>query len=176
MTEISREYAEALFEIACEENAVDEYAEHLRNILEVFNENPEYMEFLICPGVPLSERLAAVEETFSKAFPQYIVMFLQLLCEKGRIKLFSQCAGEFFKLLDASHNVAIAKITSAVALTQEEKDSIRKKLEKSLKKGVVTECVVDPAIMGGIIIETEGRIIDGSLRKSLHEVKEVIGR
>ena len=70
MTEISREYAEALFEIACEENARDEYAEHLRNILEVFNENPEYMEFLICPGVPLSERLAAVEEAFSKAFPQ----------------------------------------------------------------------------------------------------------
>ena len=51
MTEISREYAEALFEIACEENARDEYAEHLRNILEVFNENPEYMEFLICPGI-----------------------------------------------------------------------------------------------------------------------------
>ncbi len=176
MTEISREYAEALFAVACEENAKDKYNEDLKKILNVFNENPDYMEFLVCPGIPLSERINAIDEAFSGNFPQYIVMFMQLLCEKGRIKLFSQCVAEFIKLVDASKNITVAKITSAVELTQDEKENIRRKLEKSLKKGVITECIVDPTIMGGIIIETEGRVIDGSLRKSLHEVKEVIGR
>ena len=176
MTEICREYAEALFAIACEENEKEKYTKDLKSILEALNENPEYMEFLVCPGIPLSERLNAIDEAFSGSFPQYIVMFMQLLCEKGRIKLFGQCVGEFIKLVDASDNIAVVKITSAVELTQAEVDNIRRKLEKSLKKGIITECIVDASIMGGIIIETEGRIIDGSLRKSLHEVKEVIGR
>ncbi|MDD6060546.1 MAG: ATP synthase F1 subunit delta [Ruminococcus sp.] len=176
MTEICREYAEALFAIACEENEKEKYTEDLKTILEAFNENPEYMEFLLCPGIPLSERLNAVEEAFSGRFPQYIVMFMQLLCEKGRIRLFGQCVGEFIKLVDASENIAVVRVTSAVELTQEEVENIRKKLEKFLKKGVITECIIDASIMGGIIIETDGRIIDGSLRKSLREVKEVIGR
>lgn len=176
MTEISREYAEALYAIACEEDSKKDYISALELISTVFGENPEYTEFLVCPGIPLSERLKAVEDAFTDRVPQYIVMFLLLLCEKGRIQLFNQCFAEYRKLVDASENVAIARITSAVELTQAEKDGIKAKLEKVMKKTIITECIVDPAVMGGIIIETEGRVIDGSLRRSLHEVKEVIGR
>lgn len=176
MTEISREYAEALYAIACEENSKKEYIAALEQISAVFGDNPEYTEFLVCPGIPLSERQKALEEAFTGRVPQYIVMFLLLLCEKGRIQLFNQCLAEYRKLVDASENVAVARITSAVELTQAEKDGIRTKLEKVMKKSIITECFVDPAVMGGVIIETEGRIIDGSLRRSLQEVKEVIGR
>lgn len=176
MTEIIREYAEALYEIACEENSRKEYAKTLEMLSAAFGENPEYIEFLICPGIPLSERLKAVEDAFAGRVPEYIVMFIQLLCEKGRIQLFSQCVADYVKLVDASENIAVAKITSAVKLTQSEMDGIRLKLEKLIKKRIVMECITDPSIMGGVIIETEGRIIDGSLRRSLHEVKEVIGR
>ena len=45
-----------------------------------------------------------------------------------------------------------------------------------MKKQIILECVVDTSILGGVVIEAEGRIIDGSLRKSLQEVKEVIGK
>ncbi len=176
MTEISREYAEALFAIACEENSKKEYLSALEMISAVFRENPEYTEFLLCPGIPLSERLKAAEDAFTDRVPQYVVMFLLLLCEKGRIQLFSQCLSEYRKLVDVSENVAVARITSAVELTQAEIDGIKNKLEKTMKKSIITECIVDPSVMGGVIIETEGRIIDGSLRRSLLEVKEVIGR
>lgn len=176
MTEISREYAEALYAIACEENAPKEYLEALELVSAVFRENPEYMEFLLCPGIHLSERVKALEEAFSNAVPQYVTMFMQLLCEKGRIKLFDSCCAEYRKLVDASENVSVARVTSAVKLTEAETEGIRRKLEKTMKKTIILECVVDPAIMGGIVIETESRIIDGSLRRSLHDVKEVIGR
>lgn len=176
MTEIIREYAEAVYEIACEENSKREYAQVLQMLADTFSENPEYVEFLICPGIPLSERLKAVEEAFAGRVPEYILMFIQLLCEKGRIQLFSQCVAEYIKLVDDSENIAVARVTSAVKLTQPETDGIRLKLEKLIGKKIVMECITDPAIMGGVIIETEGRIIDGSLRRSLREVKEVIGR
>ena len=48
------------------------------------------------------------------------------------------------------------------------------KLEKKLGQRVALECVVDPQILGGAIIETENTVIDGSLRRKIQEVKEVI--
>ena len=48
------------------------------------------------------------------------------------------------------------------------------KLEKKLGQRVALECVVDPQILGGAIIETENTVIDGSLKRKIQEVKEVI--
>lgn len=176
MTEIIKEYAEALFAIACEENAKKEYSAALDKVIKAFSETPEYMDFLICPSIPMSERISAVEKAFSGNVPEYIVYFLQLLCEKGRIYLLGECVKEYKKLVDASEHISVAKITSAVELTPQEKERLQLKLEKMSGKSVIMECITDPAIMGGVVIETEGRVIDGSLRRHLREVKDVIGR
>lgn len=176
MTETSKEYAEALFAVACEENAKKEYAQALEKISEAFRETPEYMDFLVCPGIPASERISAIEEAFSGAVPEYVVCFLQLLCEKRRIQLFDSCVREYNKLLDASEHVATVRVTSAVELTDSEKLRLCQKLEKISGHSVVMECIIDSSLMGGVVIETEGRVIDGSLRRRLHEVKDVIGR
>lgn len=176
MNDMTREYAEALFALACEENSAEEYSKALGTIAEVMHENPQYMDFLVCPGIPVTERLGALEEAFSGRIPDYVLHFMQLLCEKGRIRLFDGCVREYNMLLDASHHVAVARVTSAVELTAPEKERITAKLEKITGKSVALECYTDPAIMGGVVIETEGRAIDGSLRRHLHEVKDVIGR
>ncbi len=176
MNDIAKEYAEALFVLACEENSKNEYAQALDKVLTEFSEAPEYMDFLICPSVPVTERVSAIEEAFSGQIPVYVLHFLMLLCEKGRISLLKSCIKEYGKLLDASDNTAETKVISAVELTDDEKKRIVKKLEKLLGKSVVAEYITDPSIMGGVVIETEGRVIDGSLRRHLHEVKEVIGR
>ena len=140
------------------------------------DEVKQKVSFVFCAVDMKKDEIKALEEAFSNAVPQYVTMFMQLLCEKGRIKLFDSCCAEYRKLVDASENVSVARVTSAVKLTEAETEGIRRKLEKTMKKTIILECVVDPAIMGGIVIETESRIIDGSLRRSLHEVKEVIGR
>lgn len=176
MNDVILEYAEALFAVACEENSKDEYAQALESVKNDFEENPEYMEFLLCPGIPMSERLSAIEEAFTGKLPEYIVYFLQLLCEKGRIQWLSDCVKEYNALVDASENVAEAVVTTAVELTQSEKERLKTKLEKMLGRSVEIECVTDPSVMGGVLIETEGRVIDGSLRRRLNEVKDVIGR
>lgn len=173
-TETSREYAEALFTIACEENAKQAYKNALNTVNNVFNENTEYMEYLICPAIPMSERLTALDEAFAGNIPDYILYFLKILCEKRRISLLADCIKEYKELYDASEHTSVAKITSAIELTEEQKKRLELKLEKLIKKNIIMEYIIDPKIMGGISIETEGRVIDGSLRRCLQEVKDVI--
>ncbi len=174
MAEISKEYGAAIFMLACENNAKKEYGEALLKIKDMFLENPEYPEFLASPGIPMSERLKALETAFAKDVPENVLSFISLLCEKGRIACFFEAVSEYESLLAESERVLNAKVTSAVSLTEDEKEKLKKKLEDVNKSRVDLEFFIDETILGGIIVEIDGKILDGSIKSRLRDIKDVI--
>ena len=174
MTEIAKEYGAALFMLACEEDKKGEYAEALMMIKETFLEYPQYIELLSSPSISLNERLSVIDKAFLDTVPQHVLYYLKLLCEKGRITYFLESVDEYKALLDASEHISNAKIISAVELTEDEKQKLIAKLELINKGKVAAEYFVDPALLGGLIVEVDGRVMDGSLRHRLQEVKEVM--
>ena len=176
MTEMSKEYATALFMLGCELGAEKEYAAALNDIYAAFEESPEYVDFLSSPSIPVKERLDAIEQAFVSAVPENVLSFLQLLCEKGRIRGFSDCVVEYKRLLEFSQQISVANVVSAVALNEDEVQRLKTKLEKMCGHTVKISCSVDESILGGMIVDLDGKVMDGSLRNRLHEVKDVISR
>lgn len=174
MTEISKEYGAALFMLACEKGEARNYATALEQIREVFTAHPQYAEMLASPSISLNERLDAIDAAFSSAVPEYVLSYVKLLCEKGRISCFVESVEEYLALLAASERVSNAKVTSAVPLTDEEKQKLIEKLEAANHGKVHAEYFVDASLLGGAIVEMDGKIMDGSLRRRLYDVKEVI--
>ncbi len=175
-TMMSKEYAIALFSLAKENDCEAQYKQGLDLIAEVFEQNPEYVEFLASPGVEKKERLDAIKKAFSESVPEQVVSFLQILCEKNVIRSFKACADEYEKLYEFSQKIITAKVTSAVELTDAEKEKIKLGLEKKTGKTVMLECKVDKSLIGGVMVDMDGTILDGSLRRKLQDVKEVIGK
>lgn len=176
MTDIGREYAEALFSLALEEEKQREYYDALVIAKAAFEESPEYMDFLSSPSIPVSERCRALEKAFDGAVPENVLSFMQLLCEKGHARSFYSCVTEYKKLLDESARISVAKVISAFALSDTEKNNIAAKLEKVSGHKVTLECSVDEKLIGGIVVEIDGKVMDGSLRHRLDEVKDVISK
>lgn len=176
MTEVSKEYGAALFMLACENEKKDEYADGLSIISNAFYENPGYIEFLSSPGVAVEERLGAIEQAFAEYVCADVLSFIKLLCEKGRMSLFPEAAQEYNALLEESRRVIKVRVSSAVELTDEEKQKIATKLESKFKSGIESEYIIDESLIGGIVIEADGKILDGSLRSRLHDIKDVINR
>ena len=174
MTRTDKEYAEALFMLAAEENKTQEFLKCLDTVKKLFSENPDYIEFLSSPAIPLNERLQAIDEAFSADMPEYIVSFLKLLCENGRARTVIGCIDEYGKLVMALTNKALANIYSAVALSDEQKKAVCAKLEKLTGKSVDPFYIVDESLIGGMKIEIEGKTYDGTVRHHLREVKDVI--
>ena len=174
MTQRTKEYAEALFALALEADSADAFAAALKEATAVFEEHPDYVEFLACYGIPTAERTAALEEVFADRLPEYVLSFLQLLCENGYIKSVFECQKEFEALYMEARRTATATVTSAVELTAEQKARLIEKVKALCGRDVSAVYTVDESIMGGVIVETDGKIIDGSLKRRLHEVKEVI--
>ena len=174
MAQISKEYAAALFALACEQGSEQDVLVALEEAQQVFSEHVEYMELLSSPAVPLAERVQAVEQAFGAYLPDQVVCFIQLLCEKARIRSYADCVEEYRRLLHLRQSVVMAKVTSAVALTEAEIASLKQKLERNSGNTVTLECSVDPELLGGVVVEMNGRVMDGSLRHRLREVKEVM--
>ncbi len=175
MMQMSKEYATALFMLASEENCRVEVSESLAVVVETLQDNPGYVELLSSPAVPVGERLSLIDDAFS-SLHTHVVSFLKLLCEKMMMRSFLDAAEEYQNLLAASQNVSTALVTSAVSLTQEETEALLAKLTSMCGHEVEIETTIDESLLGGMIIEIDGKVIDASIRRRLGDVKDVISR
>ncbi|MBR5156465.1 MAG: ATP synthase F1 subunit delta [Clostridia bacterium] len=176
MSEISNEYAKALFMLAGEKDLREDYKNALELISGVFDENPVYTEFLSTFAIPLDERLNALDAAFSNAVPRDVLSFLKILCEKKHITEFAECAKLYYEMYNELDKISNARVTSALELTEEEKAALKEKLEKTSGHKMVIEYIVDKSIIGGLIVEADGKIMDSSLKKHLKDVKDVISK
>ena len=171
---ISHEYAEALFLLSCEEKNEETYLFDLRTVKEIFDTFPEYIELLHSPAVSKEEKIELIDSAFSDRVNEHIVSFLKLMCENNRIEYLYSCFDVYEKLYNQVKRVIVANVTSAIELNENEKAKIKSKLEKKFGYKVELVCKIDEKIIGGIIIKTEDAILDGSLKRKMHDVKEVI--
>ena len=173
MMQTEREYARALYTLAEEENAVEEYCAALGTVKALLKESPDYIEFLACPAIPLGERTASVDEAFG-TMPEYVVSFIKVLCENGRVRTINACIDEFVMLAMAYSNRTVADIYSAVPLDDEQKQSVIQKLEKITGKNIDPVYTIDESLIGGIKIDVDGKTYDGSIRHRLGKMKDVM--
>lgn len=173
---ISKEYAMALFSLGVESGAQTEIYSNLAHVAKVFEDAPQLADYLLSPGIPRATRLQTLKDAFEGDTHEYVVSFLSLLCEHKDIDILSECIVEYNKLYEQNKNLSHALVKSAEPLTDEEKAKLIAKLEKVSGKSVDAEYRIDKSILGGVVVEMEGTIIDGSLKHRLESVKEVITR
>ncbi len=174
MMQTEREYAEALFALAIEEQAVDAYRQSLGTVKQLFEDNLDYVEFLNSPAIPLSERLQAIDEAFEGRVPEYVLFFLKVICEHGKVRTVPSCIDEFSKLATSFSDTVAATVYSAVALNDQQKQGICQKLKAMTNKSIDPIYVVEPSLIGGLKIEVDGKTFDGSIKHRLGEIKDVM--
>lgn len=174
MTDLSREYAEALFALAAEHDQTKEYLEALDTAATLLADNPDYVELLACPAISKDERDGLLAQTFGQILPEQVLAFIQLLCAHGRIRSLSDCIAEYRLLYQTAVAMSTAEVVSAVPLTEEEKERLAAALATRMGRTVTLVCTVDESLLGGLSVTIDGKVLDGSLRSRLHAVKEVM--
>lgn len=171
MTQTNKEYATALFSLATENNAVDEYEQSLLEIGNIFNENPDYIKVLESPAIPLSERIAFIDKAFESTYTEYLVSFIKVLCENGHIAQIVSCIESFCDLVRIYKNRTIATVYYVEPLTEEQKTALIEKLQKISGKVIEPEFIKDESLIGGIKVQIDDKIMDGSIKNRLNKAK-----
>ena len=175
MTAISKEYASALFELSLELGKMDAVSEAVDTLTAAFKEDPEYIDFLACYGIPVKERVEAVGTALAD-IDGTALSFVQLVIEQGQIGNFFEIAKDFSELVLAYNRMTTATVYSAAPLTDTQKSALEAKLSAMRKKQVSINYVVDEKLTGGLLIDMDGTVIDGSINRRLQDVRKVIDR
>lgn len=171
MSEVSKEYGRALYELAVEDGCEGEYLAELRDIELILSKNPEYVRLLSVPNISAGERTQMVEDCFGGKCREYTVSFLKIMTERGYASEIRASIGEFEELYCRSHGIVRALCVSAVPLTEVQRAELIKKLEAHTKKQVELSERTDSSLIGGIRVEIDGKLFEGSIRSRLDKMR-----
>lgn len=174
MTQIAKNYADALYELARDEGLDEQIYAQLREIQALMEENPDYVRLLSAPNLPKPERLAALDEALSGRVHPYLLHFLKLLCERGHIRELKDCAIQYRRRRNADLGILDAVAITAVPLRAELREKLRARLQALTGKQIELQYRVDPGVLGGIRLEYDGKALDGTVRSRLAGIEKTL--
>lgn len=165
---ISKTYADALFELAVEENETAAMKEEAQALLAILAENEEFHKFMNHPKIPREEKKAALEHIFDGRINKELLGFLLTIVDKGRYGKVEEILATFIAKVKEYDHIGTAYVTSAVELAPQEKADIEKRLLDTTDYQEIECCYeVDTTLIGGMIIRMGDRVVDSSIRTKL---------
>lgn len=161
----ARRYAMAIFEIAEENNTLISWKEDFEKIEVVFQDKV-LTAFLNSPSIHFEDKARLLKQCLGDLKPLSL-NFLLLLVSKRKANLFNGINEEYRVLVNNYLGIQLAKVKSAVVLSEKEKVSVAEWIGKFTGKKVVIEAEVDSSLLGGIVARIEGKLLDGSIRSKL---------
>ncbi len=172
---VANRYSKALFDVALEEKKLEKIVNDIGAFTELFTTTKEFKIVMETSAVSREEKKEIVEDISKKLnFDKITINFLKLLIDKNKIKFIPTINEVFLKRYRDYIGLADYEVISAVELDTSIINEIKEKLEKKTGKKIELSTKVDPEILGGLIVKTEGLIYDGSLKSHLLKIKEKI--
>lgn len=165
----ARRYADAIFEIAEAEGRLDEWEQELELLVLAFS-GPGVTSWLRNPGVPADDKNALIETGLASASEEARNLG-RILVTRDRAGLAESILTVYRDRLDQLRGILHATVTSAVLLTPAELSAVTDRLAAMTHRQVKIETQVDPSIIGGIVVRMGDKLIDGSARARLQELK-----
>jgi len=167
-----RRYAQAVFEIARDEERLGEWLSDLRVIITAL-EDTDFPSFLSNPKVSFPQKKEVLRRTFQNINPKALNL-VYLLTSRNRMELLKEISIEYERMLDEHCGRERAEVITALPLSKGEQKEVTQRLSKFRAKEVKTEFRVDPHVLGGMVIKVGDKLIDGSVKEKLLRLRKEI--
>jgi F-type H+-transporting ATPase subunit delta len=168
-------YANALFELALEEHAIDAVKSDLDRFDALIADNPDLQRLVRSPVFTAEEQTRALTAVLDKAgIDGLSARFLKVVSANRRLFAARDMIRNFRTLVAHHRGEAQATITVAETPNDAHLAAIKDALKAVTKKDVQVEVKVDPSIIGGLIVKLGSRMVDTSLRSKLNAIKHAM--
>jgi len=171
----AKQYAKALFDIAREKDSLDENKVALKKLLGYFDEVEELWPFMLNISINKQAKKDVMTKALGDSASRIFINFIKVLIDKDAIKFLPDVDKNYNKLYNEHYNIIEIKVTSALALCDDDIQAIRDRYKKKFE-GFDVEVlnVVDKNIIGGIKIEYKDRVVDATFKTKLMKLREHI--
>lgn len=168
---IASVYAEALFELSCETDCLEDVSLDLISVVEIFEANPEFLSLLSLPNLDREEKLNALKKVFEDD-GSVLFDFLCLITERDRIAYISEIGNEFKKLYNKHNNIEEVTITTCIPLSEDERTRLIVKLQNKLSKRIKLIEIINPELIGGVQLCYGDTLIDNSIASRIESLSK----
>ena len=175
--QLAHKYAAAIFEIAQEEDKLDEYGKELQKVKrELFSVNG-VREYFSDPRIEPTAKRELVQKAFKGDLSGVVYNFLMLLVDKRRISLIDAIEDDFRAMSNKAQGIVVADVTTAATFGDAQQKALQKKLAEVTGKKIQLRLHEDIDLIGGIVVKIGDKRIDGSVRGRLNSLtRELINK
>ncbi|QIQ41634.1 MAG: F0F1 ATP synthase subunit delta [Buchnera aphidicola (Microlophium carnosum)] len=169
---IARPYAQAIFEIAIQNNSIERWKKILIFIKMIasFKKVRNFLSGALSP-----QQLSLIFTTISSdIIDENAKNFIRLLAENQRFKILDNILEQFIQLEACYKNIIIVELRSAFSLGEKQISKIRKILEQFFSRKAQFTCKVDPEILDGMIIKVNDTVFDLSIQNHLKQLSDAL--
>ncbi|MFC6323480.1 ATP synthase F1 subunit delta [Companilactobacillus baiquanensis] len=172
--QVGQRYSRALYEVAVERESVEENLKDLQGLKKVYLANPGLNILFAGRSVSRTER-AKVVETLKSGLGELMQDFLSMLFDRDRMDCLVEIADAYIERYDVDNGIVEVTVTTTVPLDSKQEENLRSVVKQrfSVKQANLTK-VVDPSIIGGVIIRVGDQVIDGSVVKRFNDIKNML--
>ena len=169
---LAKRYARALAEVATEADALESVGAELDRVAALWGAEPAMAGLFSNPGVLLKDKKETLATLSRKMqLSPLLHKFLDLLLVRDRLPALPSVARIYADLINKRLGRVQAAVTTAAPLGSDLMEALRRRMGQVLGKAVLLESRVDPAILGGIVVQVDSTVYDGSLKTQLRQLR-----
>jgi F-type H+-transporting ATPase subunit delta len=166
-------YAEAFLGVGQDAGRVEELMEELDSIIsEVLNVFPEFEGVLGSALIPHEEKLALVDRVYAGRVSNDMLNFLRVLSRHGRMDCLRAIHRQAHRQLQRLQGRVPVQVVSAVPLDDRLLGLLGEQLRKIIGGEPVFDQVVDPDIIGGMVVRVGDTVYDASVTAQLKQLRQ----
>ncbi len=172
MAERSDIYAEALLGIITAEGAVDEVTDELFRFARTLEGNDELWSALADPRIPAERRQQIVQDLLGGKASDITVSVVSFVAGTGRARELPSIVDRLVASSARAAAKQLAEVRVARPIDEEQRSRLAAALSEAVGTDVEVKVVVDPDVVGGVVAQIGDRVIDGSVRTRLRQLRE----
>ena len=175
MEEIATVYARSLFEVAKEQDKLDEVREQFGQIADAISDDRELQVFFFSPYFSSQEKKDGIRKIVEDADERFL-NFLELLAERHRMPVLFRIRRAFDALWADEHKLLPVTVTSAIELDENLVKEIGDRIQEQTGRKVELSSNVDPDVLGGLMVRVGNIVLDDTVRNKLERLRKQVAR
>ncbi len=174
--EVAEPYARALLSLTQDSGTTSDVNASAASVLELLEQSQELTDFFANPLTSADAKKGVIRKVLGDSANSNFLNFLQLLVDRGRAALMVPILSQYQALVREVNQTVLAEVSSAVELSDDQKESIRQKvMAMTDARAVELSTSLDASLLGGVIIKVGSQVIDASLRGQLRRIGIQLG-
>ena len=169
---LATRYAKSLLDLSIEQNSLDAVYADMKFLEGITKSNPDFVALLRSPVISSDKKNKIIAAVTEGRVSNLTNLFIKLLTEKTRESNLPEIVTAFREQYNKLKNINRVKITTAIPVSDELKNSIIAKVKSNVAGEIELETAVKEELIGGFKLEMGGTLVDASILRDLQDVKK----